>query len=339
MKKTIFISSTFTDLQQHRKSVWELLEKYEVHVLGMEQFGAQTSAPIETCLGAVERSDIYIGIIAHRRGSVHSETGKSFTQLEYEKAVDLKKEVLIYLIDEKGSLVKSGDIDFGEAHERLLEFKKTLTEKHTVDFFCAADDLSQKLKNRLDDLLKKKEEENISDDYFYSKEMLEKFHLLPKRYNDREIKLKVLMKGEAFPASKSLCQAFGLVFGETLGVEIQIVEPVVENNQIGYLFFANESVDLYFSCKEQKSVEILGRLVFSDARISKLSATFLDKKYSVRKQNPDYDPNRPSFEHLTMSAFSVLDNRRYIQVTEIEEGEGTPVIIFRKAFAMKIAKS
>ena len=105
MKKTIFISSTFEDLQPHRKSIWELLENYDVHVHGMERFGARKDAPIDTCLSAVERSDIYLGVIAHRRGSVHSIQDKSFTQLEYEKAVELGKEILVYLIDEKEALI------------------------------------------------------------------------------------------------------------------------------------------------------------------------------------------------------------------------------------------
>lgn len=333
MKKTIFISSTFTDLQQHRKSVWELLEKYEVHVLGMERFGAQTAAPIETCLDAVERADIYIGIIAHRRGSVHPETGKSFTQMEYEKAVELGKEVLIYLINENDSLVEIKNIDFGEDRNELLQFKWTLQEKHTVDFFHAPADLSQKLKNRLDDLLYKKEEENKSDDYDYSKEILEKFHLLPKMYNDREIKLRLTIIGDAFPASKVLCEAFGLDFGKTLGVKIQILEPTIQDNQFDYLFFADETVDFYFSRDKSQAVEIIGRLVFSDKRVPKLAATFWDKTYSIRKPNPDYDPKKPSFDNIsTPISSSIIENRKYLQATEIEEGEGTPILIFRKAF-------
>jgi hypothetical protein len=72
-----------------------------------------------------------------------------------------------------------------------------------------------------------------------------------------------------------------LFFGETLGVKIQIVEPAIKDNQVSYLFFTDESVDLYFSFKALESVEILGRLVFSGTRIPNLAATFLDKKYSV----------------------------------------------------------
>lgn len=119
------------------------------------------------------------------------------------------------------------------------------------------------------------------------------------------------------------------------GVKIRIVEPAIENNQVVYLFFADESVDLYFSHKAFKSLDILGRLVFSDERVSNFAATFLDKKRSVRKQNPDYDPNKPNMDFSSAAALSFFENRKYIQVTEIEEGEGTPALIFRKIFAVE----
>jgi hypothetical protein len=61
------------------------------------------TSPLETCLAEVEQSDIYIGIISFRLGSIKTNTGKSFTQLEYEKALDLKKDILIYLRDERNS--------------------------------------------------------------------------------------------------------------------------------------------------------------------------------------------------------------------------------------------
>ena len=41
-------------------------------------------------------------------GSVDTKTGKSFTQLEYEKAVDLGLEVLVYMIDEEKRINQSG---------------------------------------------------------------------------------------------------------------------------------------------------------------------------------------------------------------------------------------
>ena len=42
MKKTIFISSTYKDLVKERKAVWELLKRYDVNIVGMEEFGAHS---------------------------------------------------------------------------------------------------------------------------------------------------------------------------------------------------------------------------------------------------------------------------------------------------------
>ena len=53
MKKTIFISSTYKDLVKERKAVWELLKRYDVNIVGMEEFGARKDSPLTTCLKEV----------------------------------------------------------------------------------------------------------------------------------------------------------------------------------------------------------------------------------------------------------------------------------------------
>lgn len=331
MKKSIFIPSTFEDLQPYRKAIWQLLETYEVHINGMERFGARKDAPIDTCLSAVERSDIYLGVIAHRLGSVHSIQDKSFTQLEYEKANELGKEILVYLIDEKEALINYKDVDFGESHEKLENFKQLLKEKHTVDFFRSPEDPTQNLKNRLNELLTRKEKEDFSDDYSYSKEILEKFHLFPKKYSDREIKLKIKFKNDGFPSSKDSCEVFGFNFGETLGVPIEIIEPKIKNNKLKYLFIAEAEADFYFNNRDLDSLEILGRLVFSDQRVANPSATFFDEKYTKRKLNPHYDPSLPNYDS-NMYVQSIFDNKKFITETEVVEGESTAIIVFMKAY-------
>jgi hypothetical protein len=49
-RKTVFISSTYKDLHEYRKAVWELLPKFDVEVRGMEKFGARATSARETCL-------------------------------------------------------------------------------------------------------------------------------------------------------------------------------------------------------------------------------------------------------------------------------------------------
>lgn len=89
MQRTVFISSTYEDLKKHRRKVWDILEKYNVNVRGMEKFGARKETSLETSLAEVGVSDIYVGIIALRLGSINKETGKSITQLEYVRAYNL----------------------------------------------------------------------------------------------------------------------------------------------------------------------------------------------------------------------------------------------------------
>lgn len=333
MKKTIFISSTFEDLQPHRKAIWELLEDYEVHVNGMERFGARKDAPIDTCLSAVERSDIYLGIIAYRLGNIHPVHKKSYTQLEYEKAAHLGKEILIYFIDDKEALVNYKDIDFGEAYEKLNNFKQTLKEKHTIDFFRSPEDLTQKLKHCLNDLLARKEREDFSDDYHYSRDIIEKFHLFPKIYSDREIKLRVKIKKDAFPASIGICDAFGLNFGETLGVPIEIVEPNLDNNRLEHIFITENLSDIYFKNRGSSEIEILGRLLFSDRRVVNLGATLFDENKMIRKPNPNYNSRIPSYDNCAFNTIQeIVDNQKFITETKTIEGESTAIILLIKMY-------
>jgi len=163
MKRTVFLSSPFEDLRNHRRKVWKTLEKYDVNIRGMEKFGARTEKPLETSLAEVEQSDVYVGIIAYRLGTINKKTGKSITQLEYEKAYELyrldskRMEILIYFINERNSRISPSFIDFGEKHEKLEAFKSILKESHTITTFVDEDDLAEKLKIDFDQLFTKKE--------------------------------------------------------------------------------------------------------------------------------------------------------------------------------------
>ena len=96
------------------------------------------------CLLEVDQSDIYVGIIAFRLGSIEPTSGKSYTQLEYERAVALSKEVFIYLVDEENARIAIKYIDRGDAREKLDSFKSILRERHTVDSYTDESDLVAK---------------------------------------------------------------------------------------------------------------------------------------------------------------------------------------------------
>ena len=153
-KDRIFISSTYIDLIPHRKSIWELLQSFNVEISGMERFGARTEIPLQTCLDEVELSNIFIGVIGMRYGSIDELTGKSFSQLEYEKAVKQGNKILLYIIDDYNAKVTPKIIDF-ENHEKLSKFKELVSKKHTIEKFTTIDDLNKKINNDLRKLLSK----------------------------------------------------------------------------------------------------------------------------------------------------------------------------------------
>ncbi|MCJ7600687.1 MAG: DUF4062 domain-containing protein [Desulfobulbaceae bacterium] len=283
MKKAVFISSTFEDLKNHRLKIWDLLEQFDVDVRGMERFGARKEAPLITCLSEVEQCDIFVGILALRLGSIDEVSGKSFSQREYERAYELKHEILIYMIDEKDSLVSLQNIDFGEKREKLIAFKSILRGRHTVDFFLSGDDLVEKLKRKFDELLtsKKLSPDTSADEYENSKKIIGKFLLLPKVYTGQVIKLKVDFLGNAFPASKSLCSNFNLEYGKTIGVKVKIKAPLLEDDVIEYVFVDEGNLDDFFSLQHLNDQEVYGKLQFSVNRIEELEANFVKKEYYV----------------------------------------------------------
>lgn len=152
MTHKIFVSSTYGDLIPYRKKIWDEIGKLNVRILGMEKFGARKSAPLDTCLDEVGKADIFIGIISFRYGSLDRVTKRSFSQLEYEKAFALKKEILIYFMSDD-TLIYPNYVDIGINASRLNNFKKILKHRHTIDTFKDPEELAIKIHDRLMDLL------------------------------------------------------------------------------------------------------------------------------------------------------------------------------------------
>ena len=65
---TIYLSSTFEDLKDYRKAVFEALRKSGYTVVAMEDYVATDVRPVDQCLEDVENADIYVGVFAFRYG-------------------------------------------------------------------------------------------------------------------------------------------------------------------------------------------------------------------------------------------------------------------------------
>src|SRR5687767_13478419 len=103
MKKKVYLSSTFVDLEKHRLRVKQALERAQYDVESMEKYPAFDERPKEKCLADVAECDYYVLILAHRYGhvpDVDNPERKSITHLEYEQAVAQRKPILTFVIDE-----------------------------------------------------------------------------------------------------------------------------------------------------------------------------------------------------------------------------------------------
>ena len=93
----VFISSTYTDLKEERKSIIETLLNAKFIPAGMEMFSASNDEQFKYIKKIIDTCDYYILIVGARYGSVNSTTGVSFTEQEYDYAISKNIPVLTFL--------------------------------------------------------------------------------------------------------------------------------------------------------------------------------------------------------------------------------------------------
>ncbi|MCL4298982.1 MAG: AAA-like domain-containing protein [Anaerolineae bacterium] len=146
----IFISSTWQDLQPEREAVEKALHRMqEAEFSGMEYFGSRPETPKEASLTEVDRSDIYVGLFAHRYGS-------GITEGEYRRARERGLPCLIYLKDDEVP-VKPAHIERDPDKITKLEaLKKELKAQHIVSVFTSPDQLATQVATDLHNFLSRK---------------------------------------------------------------------------------------------------------------------------------------------------------------------------------------
>lgn len=100
----VFISSTFTDLREERKEVIQKLLNAKYIPAGMEMFTAANDEQFSYIKKIIDTCDYYVLIVGARYGSINPSTGKSFTEQEYDYAVEKGIPVLAFVHDDPYNL-------------------------------------------------------------------------------------------------------------------------------------------------------------------------------------------------------------------------------------------
>lgn len=99
-KLLVFVSSTYTDLKEERQAAVEAILKAGHIPAGMELFAATDKSQMDVIKKWIDECDAYMLLLGGRYGSIEPNSGKSYTQLEYEYAVEKGKAFFSVVINE-----------------------------------------------------------------------------------------------------------------------------------------------------------------------------------------------------------------------------------------------
>jgi tetratricopeptide (TPR) repeat protein len=136
----VYVSSTFKDLEECREKVRIALKQIGHEDIAMEYYVAEDKKPLGKCLEDVASCDLYIGIFAWRYGFVPKGYDKSITELEYRKALETRKECLLFLLKEDAPWPPMF-VDRGKDSDKIMALRDELSNEKMVGFFYSGDSL------------------------------------------------------------------------------------------------------------------------------------------------------------------------------------------------------
>jgi tetratricopeptide (TPR) repeat protein len=128
--RAIMVSSTFTDLEVHRREVIDAIQRFGFYPNVMEFSGARSDADVtDASLRMVRESVAYLCVIGHKYGQTPVDTdrnpkGLSITELEFNEARRLGKPTLLFLMADDHPVTK-GDVEPEAKKQKKLDaFRK-----------------------------------------------------------------------------------------------------------------------------------------------------------------------------------------------------------------------
>ncbi|GAB6190754.1 DUF4062 domain-containing protein [Desulfocastanea catecholica] len=137
----VFVSSTYIDLKTERQQVIQALMEMDCIPAGMELFPAADEEQWEFIKRVIDDCDYYLLIIGGRYGSI-SPDGISYTEMEYDYAVENGLKVIALIHEEPESLpAKNVELE-AEAQKRLSSFRGKVSKGRLVKYWSSTDQLA-----------------------------------------------------------------------------------------------------------------------------------------------------------------------------------------------------
>lgn len=153
-KYQVFVSSTFSDLIDERQEVMQALLELDCIPVGMELFPAADDDQWTLIKGLIDDCDYYVLIQAGRYGSIGPD-GKSYTQMEYEYALEQDIPIISFLHADISKIEAGKSENVAESIEKLNDFRE-LVQKKMCRFWSSPAELGSQVSRSLVKLIKSK---------------------------------------------------------------------------------------------------------------------------------------------------------------------------------------
>lgn len=240
----IFISSTYVDMIPYREALQTAITNCDSVAYGMERFVPAPIRPLDRCYEEIANSQIYVLLLGHRYGEIETDSGKSYTELEYDKAKESGLPILAFLLDTErvGVLEKFRESD--SQYEALLRFKNELknSKEITVGTFTSEKDLQDKATRAIKETIDRLQSvSHTAEDPNIGAKLYAKFIKRPERYKGQEAILRVRMDGRYGDARlrEDLYEAFNMPIGDALYLnDLFVLGTAIDVDQKGWLIDA-----------------------------------------------------------------------------------------------------
>ena len=137
----VFISSTYSDLQQERSKVMQTIMSLNCIPAGMELFPASNDEQFEFIKRVIDDCDYYVLIVGGRYGSL-SEEGISYTEKEFDYAKAKGLPILAFLHNDLDSIPLGKSEKDPKKREMLNSFREKVSTGRLIKFWNNPEELA-----------------------------------------------------------------------------------------------------------------------------------------------------------------------------------------------------
>ncbi len=231
----IFISSTYLDLIPERQAAVSAILKSGHIPAGMELFTAGDRSQMETIKKWIDESDVYMLILGGRYGSVEPTSGISYTELEYDYAIQQRKPLFAVVIkdDALEQKIKSGGSAFIERdNPKELALFRTKVLSNISSFFEDSKDIKLCVHETLADFSVNKTLKGWvqADEVIDTKPLFDEIQKLAEENKSLKEALSDLEKRSASESSKK-SESFKELREVLAGIEVKVPANIAGGNE------------------------------------------------------------------------------------------------------------